>query len=275
MHPRTRPLIFSLLAGLTGCSHQVLQTDIIKGGVPLTRSVVAAVDAETFQAGSFTGSNGVTLPYRVLLPRHPEQAVRYPLVLQLHGSGGIGTDNVQQLDVLARTWAVPQLRDKYRAYVLVPQFPTRSANYGPPAADQHAEPGAALLTALELVEKFSSENMVDRSRVYAVGFSMGGSAAWLAATLKPGLFAAIVPISGIAPDHHAARLLKDVPVWAMHGNADAENPIAPDRRLTQAIRMLGGERIQFREYDGLDHRLHEDMFPGDWWRDWLFAQHRP
>lgn len=275
MHRRVFPLILSLFAALTGCSHQMLQTEIVKGGVPLTRSVVAAVDSDAYYAGSFTGTNGVTLPYRVLPPRQLEQGVRYPLVLQLHGSGGIGTDNVQQLDVLARTWAVPAIRDKYRAWVLVPQFPVRSANYGPPSVDQHAEHDQVLLTALELLEHFSSENMVDQSRIYASGFSMGGSAAWLAAMLKPKLFAAIVPISGIAPDKHAARGLKDVPVWVMHGNADPENPIAPDLRLAQAIRALGGERILFREYDGLDHRLHEDLFPGYWWRDWLFKQRRP
>jgi hypothetical protein len=58
----------------------------------------------------------------------------------------------------------------------------------------------------------------------------------------------------------------------MHGNADAENPIGPDLRMTKAIRHLGGTRIVFREYQGLDHQLHEDIYPGYWWRDWLFGQ---
>jgi predicted peptidase len=268
------PVLLTLLLVLTGCSHQTAAHDeIIHGALPMERSVLAAVEADAFISASFSASNGVTLPYRVLLPRQAERGVRYPLVLQLHGSGGVGTDNLKQLDLLARSWAMPAVRATYRSYVLVPQFPIRSANYGPPSADQHAEHSAALIAALELVEKFSSENMVDQSRVYALGFSMGGSAAWLAGTLKPALFAAIVPISGIAPDNHAALPLKDVPVWAMHGNADAENPIGPDLRLTQAIRTLGGTRILFRQYDGLDHRLPADIYPGFWWRDWLFKQH--
>ncbi|MFL6657039.1 MAG: alpha/beta fold hydrolase [Massilia sp.] len=274
MHQLALPILLTMLLTLSGCSHEKLHHEFIKGAVPMAKSVVAAVEADTFIAASFTGSNGVTLPYRVLLPRQVEPGVRYPLVLQLHGSGGIGTDNLKQLDLLARTWAMPEIRDKYRSYVLVPQFPIRSANYGPPSPDQHAEHSAALTTALELVEKFAADNAVDRTRVYALGFSMGGSATWLAAALKPDLFAAIVPISGIAPDNDVAGLLKDMPIWAMHGNADSENPIGPDLRLTKAIRTIGGTRILFREYVGLDHLLHEDLYPGYWWRDWVFAQYR-
>jgi predicted peptidase len=201
-------MLLTLLLALSGCSHGAVHDEFIQNPVPMANSTLAAAEAHAFLAGSFTGSNGITLPYRVLLPRQMAPGVRYPLVLQLHGSGGIGTDNLKQLDRLARAWAMPELRERYPSYVLVPQFPIRSANYGPPSPDQHAEPGAALATALELVEKFSTDNMVDRSRVYAVGFSMGGSAAWLAATRKPGLFAGIVPISGIAPASTAAAALR-------------------------------------------------------------------
>jgi predicted peptidase len=267
-------VLLTLVLALAGCSHGALRDEFIKGAIPMENSALAALKADDFLAASFTGSDGVTLPYRVLYPRRMAPGVRYPVVLQLHGSGGIGTDNLKQLDRLARTWAVPDVRDNYPCYVLVPQFPVRSANYGPPSPDQHAEHSAVLITALELVEKFSTDNMVDRSRVYAVGFSMGGSAAWLAATRKPALFAGIVPISGIAPASDAAAVLKDMPIRVMHGNADTENPIGPDLRLTKAIRTLGGTRILFREYDRLDHQLHQDLTPGYWWRDWLFAQRK-
>jgi predicted peptidase len=200
--------------------------------------------------------------------------VRYPLILQLHSSGGIGTDNLSQLDRLAKTWAMPEVRARYGTYVLVPQFPVRSANYGPPSPDQYAQHSAALSAALELVETFARENPVDSARIYALGFSMGGSAAWLAPVLKPDLFAAIVPISGIAPENGSAARLQDLPIWVMHGNADEENPIVADRRLSNQIRTRGGKHILFREYDGLDHQPPADIYPGFWWRDWLFEQRK-
>jgi predicted peptidase len=268
------PAAFILVATLSGCASQISAHEVVRGAAPLARDVVASVDPNLFGKGTFTASNGVVLPYRMLTPLAMVPGVRYPLILQLHSSGGIGTDNLSQLDRLAKTWAMPEVRARYGTYVLVPQFPVRSANYGPPSPDQYAQHSATLSAALELVETFARENPVDSARIYALGFSMGGSAAWLAPVLKPELFAAIVPISGIAPENGSAARLQDLPIWVMHGNADEENPIVADRRLSNQIRTRGGKHILFREYDGLDHQPPADIYPGFWWRDWLFEQRK-
>lgn len=268
------PIVFLLLATLGGCAHEIPKHKVVNSAAPMAREVVSAVEPSLFGQEIFTASNGIRLPYRILTPINLEPGVRYPLVLQLHSSGGIGTDNLRQLDRMAKSWAMPEIRARYRTYVLVPQFPVRSANYGPPSLDQYAEHSTALVAALELVERFAQENPVDSTRIYALGFSMGGSAAWLAPTLKPNLFAAIIPISGIAPENRSAAILQNLPIWVMHGNADEENPIVADLRLTGLIRSRGGQRVFFREYDGLDHQLHADLYPGYWWRNWLFEQRR-
>ena len=166
------------------------------------------------------------------------------------------------------------VRERYQAYVLVPQFPIRSANYGPASTDQKSEPSAALSSGIELVRDFSSKNQVDSSRIYAVGFSMGGSAAWLSPVLDPSLFAAIVPISGIAPDNSHAAAFKNLPVLILHGNSDNENPITADNRFFASIQNAGGHRARFKEYEGLAHQLPGDIYPGIWWRDWLLQQKR-
>ena len=274
MNKLVLPMAFVVLAALGGCAHDMARHEVVNGATPMARDVVSSVEPGLFAQHTFTASNGTVLPYRILAPLKPEPGVRYPLVLQLHGSGGIGTDNLRQLDRLAKSWAMPEIRARYQAYVLVPQFPVRSANYGPPAPDQYAEHATALVAALELVETFAQQHPVDGARIYALGFSMGGSAAWLAPTLKPDLFAAIMPVSGIAPANSSAELLRDLPIWVMHGNADTENPIFADLRLSKLIEKRGGQRIFFREYDGLDHQLHADLYPGYWWRNWLFEQHR-
>ncbi len=262
--------IFSLSLGVSGCATS--SHDIVNNSAPIAPSIVASIEASGFYASQYKASDGTLLPYRLLTPANMIQGKRYPLVLQLHGSGGIGTDNLKQLDRLAKTWAMPDLRERYQAYVLIPQFQIRSANYGEPSPDQHAEHSTALIAALELLEDFASNHAVDKSRIYALGFSMGGSAAWLAPTLKPNLFAAVVPISGIAPANSFASIFKDLPVYVIHGNSDTENPITADRRFVSEVMRIGGKNIQFREYEGLEHQLSAEIYPGYWWRDWLFKQ---
>jgi len=260
---------------LAGCASDAGET-LVRGTPPLDRSPAAALSAEDFVAGSFVASDGTTLPYRLLSPAQIEPGRRYPLVVQFHGSGAIGTDNRAQIerDFAARTWAIPAIRARHPAFVLVPQFPVRSANYDDPATPRIAIATPALSAAIELVDSFVAEQPVDPARIYASGFSMGGSATWLSLLARPGLFAAAVPIGGIAPDRRRAADLKQVPMLVLHGDADTENPIDSDREMVAAIRAAGGRQVRLRSYVGLQHLPPGDLVPGDWWRDWLFAQHR-
>lgn len=272
MHPRTALIL--LAVALAGCTHAPTVPEHVAGIPALASDAMAAVDIGTFETGQFTAADGTLLAYRLLRPAQVRAGQRYPLILQLHGSGGIGTDNASQLDRLARSWAMPDTRARYPAYILVPQFAVRSANYGPASPTQAAQPSPVLGAAMELTRSVVADHPVDRSRIYAVGFSMGGSAAWLAPTLDPGLFAAIVPISGIAPANSAAAVFKQVPVLVLHGDADPENPITADRRFFNAVQATGSTQIRLREYQGLGHQPAADIQPGFWWRDWLFQQQR-
>jgi predicted peptidase len=46
----------------------------------------------------FQNSRGETLPYRLFIPPRYDKRKKYPLVLYLHGGGGIGNDNRKQID---------------------------------------------------------------------------------------------------------------------------------------------------------------------------------
>lgn len=270
-----RFVVLACVALLAGCAGNAGET-LVRGTPPLDRSPAAALSADDFAAGSFTASDGTTLPYRLLAPARIEPGRRYPLVVQFHGSGAMGTDNRAQIerDFAARTWAIPAIRARHPAFVLVPQFPVRSANYDDPVAPRSATAAPALSTALELIDAVIAQQPVDPARVYASGFSMGGSATWLSLLARPDLFAAALPISGIAPDRARANALKHIPILVLHGDADTENPIDADRAMVAAIRAGGGKQVRMRTYVGLAHMPPGDLVPGDWWRDWLFAQHR-
>jgi predicted peptidase len=270
----SRGLLLTCVATLLIACATNVPIETIHGIPSIDRTVVAAVSVDEFSVGHFTARDGTVIPYRMLVPKPIEAGKRYPLVVQFHGSGGIGNDNRGQVETAAKAWAVPDIRHRHPAFVLIPQFPVRSAHYDNPETPRSAQASPALAAALDLVEDIATSQPVDRQRIYVTGFSMGGSAAWLAPTLRPGLFAAAIPISGIAPDRSRAGLLKDLPLLVLHGDADTENPIDADREMVRAIRALGGRHIRLREYSGLAHQPPGDLIPGDWWRDWLFTQTR-
>ena len=265
--------VSALLMSLSACASQPT-VERITGTPALDRSKVAQLDTSVFTSGQLVAADGTSLSYRLLSPATIEPGKRYPLVLQLHSSGGIGQDNQSQLDGMAKGWALPENRARYPAFVLVPQFAVRSANYDDPQVPRSAQASPALTTAMELIDDLTARLPVDADRIYASGFSMGGSAAWLSPVLRPGRFAAIVPISGIAPADADAQALASLPILVMHGDADTENPIDADRRLVATLRARGNQHVRLREYVGLAHMPPGDSLPGQAWRDWLFAQRR-
>src|SRR5205814_10542335 len=66
--------------------------------------------------------------YRLFIPKGYDPAKKYPLVLWLHGSGSVGSDNRKQISSAStlgtHTWTRPENQAKYPAFVLAPQCPS-------------------------------------------------------------------------------------------------------------------------------------------------------
>jgi poly(3-hydroxybutyrate) depolymerase len=229
-----------------------------------------------WQAHTFRGTDGIEIPYRLLPPENPQPGRRYPLVVVFHGSGEIGTDNERHLTRIARAWARPEIRRGYPAYVLAPQMPERSANYtaGPESTTRASVPGRPLFTALQLIDRLRAELPVDSSRVYAIGFSMGASAAMQAIVLRPELFAAAIPVAGV-PDRAQVAAVARTPLWIIHGNSDEENPIGPNRAFVPVLVAVPGARVTFWEYDAGEHRVPAELLASDAFPRWLWAHQKP
>ncbi len=274
--------LVAMIASLTGCisGHPTRETVRIAptddaAAARVTAAIDTTITVDVFAACTFR-HGGVTLPYRLLAPALLAPGIRYPLVLVLHGSGVMGDDNRAQLGPFARSWARPELRNRFPAFVVVPHFATRTAVYSIDARDSlpSSEGTAALDAALALIMELLSTHPIDSSRVYVVGFSMGASAAWNALVGRPGLFAAAITIAGVPPPRAMATFLAASPLLIAHGTADVENPIAADRAMYTALRGAGARSLRFREYIGLDHRVPPDFFSETTWHAWLFAQRR-
>jgi predicted peptidase len=236
---------------------------------------IAALPIDLFEPGTFTAANGTAIAFRLLPPADRRPGVDYPLVVVFHGSGEIGTDNAKQMDRFPKAWARPEVRREYPSWVLAPQMPERSALYSGPveSADRTSRPAPPLLASLELIDSLIARLPIDRTRVYAIGFSVGASTTWNAVALRPGLVAAAIPSAGVPS---AQRLVETArpPLWIIHGNADEANDIARDRGMYDALRSRAGSDVLFWEYDGGYHAVPPTLLAGMDFPRWLFAHRR-
>ncbi|MHB1485330.1 MAG: carboxylesterase family protein [Saccharofermentanales bacterium] len=112
---------------------------------------------------------------------------------------------------------------------------------------------------------------VDKKRVYLAGTSMGGYGAWEWGMQNPEKFAAIVPVCG-GGDPSRASALKDVPLWAFHGDKDEQVPVEGTIDMINAIKAAGGNP-KFTKYKDVDHlQCHRLAFEDKEMYAWLFEQ---
>ncbi len=238
------------------------QTMVIGQTVPLS----------AFQARTQAGKSGLSLPYRIFVPKNYDSAKRYPLVLCLHGVGESGTDNAKQVTAyqLAPLWAADSNQSKHPSFVVAPQCPVGNSwsNMGAPIASRSIANTAQVV--LEILDSLGREFNLDPDRIYIAGLSLGGYGTWEMIERFPGRFAAAVPICGGGDTASAARI-KNVPIWAFHGDADPTVPVANSRNMIAAIRKAGGSP-KYTEFPGVGHNswvnaLKEPSLP-----EWVFSQ---
>jgi lysophospholipase L1-like esterase/poly(3-hydroxybutyrate) depolymerase len=231
--------------------------------------------ADEYEARKFTAADGGQLGYRLLAPKDYDAAKKYPLVVVLHGAGERGTDNQAQLKYGAPLFVKPDVREKYRCFVIVPQCPpdqTWSAVpkgwTGPnPFAETPTVPMKLLLGAIDAVLK---EFSIDRDRLYVTGLSMGGYGTWDLVTRQPDRWAAAAPICG-GGDTSRVSSLKGVAIWAFHGLLDPTVPVERSREVISAIEAAGGRPL-FSEYPYVKHDSWNVAYAEPELLAWMFAQ---
>ncbi len=269
----------SLLISCAGSKHSVsykkTALTISRDSITVARKKINDIALDKFDNRKFTSSQGTAINYRLLKPISGSSQKRYPLVVVLHGSHAVGTDNNTQMGILAKLWASQNIYSEYPAYVIAPQFPSRSSNYStdPKTNVLVSEPQACLNDALMLIDSLCKEFPIDQKRIYIIGHSMGASGAINALSLRPNMFAAAVSASGI-PNFTNMDVLTHTPIWLIHGNKDTENPMDSDVLLYQSIQKRNGKQLKFDEIDGMEHELWPGLFLTDALPKWLFNQKR-
>lgn len=222
--------------------------------------------------------HALTMKYQVYVPPGYDAHRKLPVILFMHGSGERGSDGLKQTQV-GMPSQIRWHRDWFDAIVVMPQCP-----------DDSVFRGVVAQAAFAAFEKSVKEFHGDRERLYVTGLSMGGYGTWQQLVDHPGVFAALVTVSGgltpsadmanlfvdtkgNEPFGYVARAARDLPVWIFHGAQDDVVPVVQDRALVDSLRAAGASP-RYTEYPDVGHGAWDKAYADEELWTWLFAQRR-
>ena len=232
-----------------------------------------ALGARAADAGfidkTYKAPDGTESKYVLFVPLNYKKGEPTPTILFMHGAGetkskeGAKPKGTPKMPVEVGIGPAIRKREKTFPFLtIIPQAPRFGWQAG-------GEPAKMALGILESVEK---EYSVDPKRTYLTGLSMGGMGTFSLAAATPEKWAAIVPICGRG-DPKTAEKIKDIPMWAFHGDADTAVKVAGSRDMVEAVKKAGGDP-KYTEYPGVGHNSWEWAFTEPALAEWLFAQRR-
>jgi predicted peptidase len=250
------------------------QTIVLTSAIVFIASIGQAQDVvDGFAARAFVGANGVRMACRLFVPDAQQRVRPLPIVIYLHGSGGVGADNLRQISGGnangTHVWTAPQAQARYPAFVVAPQLPNGN-RWDARGADEIATYASLVI---ELLQSLSREFALDLDRVYLTGQSLGGFGTWDLITKRAEVFAAAVPLCGQGTPARA-QAARNVPIWVFHGAKDEVVPVAGSRDMVAALRAVGSA-VKYTEYPEVGHDVWTVAYVERSLSDWLFAQKRP
>lgn len=199
------------------------------------------------------------LKFLLHVPKQYTLSRPWPTIVYLHGKSQSGSDR----SMLRRYGLPKRLKEDVRFpfMVIMPQCP---------AGQRWTDPEAVMAC----VQKVQAKYRVDPTRLYAVGFSMGGRGVFRLADRYPGRFAALVTIAGspIEKEYIDGGRLKGVPVWAFHGADDVEVPLDEVRAQVEDYGRRAGPAF-LSVLPGKGHDITRVLDRNDLY-DWLLKWHR-
>jgi len=230
---------------------------------PRPVAATAAASGHACRRPAETGTSTLTLRAggrvrvaRLHVPRGYPTDRALPLVLNLHGSGSTATvqEAASQLDRTA---------DAHGFLVVYPQGARKSGtgfSWNIPGTPAWQAGGADEADYLrQLVTLVSGRYCADARRIYATGFSGGAREVSELACAPERVFAAVAAVGGLrAPAPCAAG---PVPVLAIHGTADPQNPYDGHGQAYWTYSVPDAAR-RWAQHDGCAAAPTVDTVPG-------------
>lgn len=194
-----------------------------------------------------------------------------PLVIYLHGAGGVGRDIKRIKGKTGQILNFVQTQGKEPAIIVAPQClkKTKQDSKGIWRADD-----------LNVWLKHLKATLpIDENRIYLTGTSMGGYGTWVWAASNPEHFAAAAPLCGglgqggpkdVTPDFDRwAKSLATIPLWAFHGGQDKIVPTDRSERMVKAIQDNGGQHTKLTVYPDLGHSIAKETYTNAEFYHWM------
>ena len=194
-------------------------------------------------------SDNTTMYFRLYVPRNYSTQYKYPLVVQMHGIGECGTDNSKQVnnEYMSHQWMLDSVKNKYKTFVLYPQCPSSSYEFGYFNTGTAAQKGYAALpaqAAVKVLDSLIKVYPIDTTRLYVGGLSWGGIGTQGIMMSYPNKFAAAFPCAGENYKDSVSVMTKTW-FWLWHGLADATVPVQPDTTLVANVIKAGTPVVKF------------------------------
>lgn len=202
-----------------------------------------------------------------------EEGEKAPLLVYLHGTGGIGTDNLKPLfndaDGVAKSFMADKFQNYQACYIMVPQsawmsgWSSGSWNYPSPVM-------RGVVDAIRLMDADPAVG-IDPTRIYMTGLSMGGHGVYDGMAKFPGFFAAGIVISATHPTAAFSREKKNLaPLWVAvnKGDRNYEDRLRDFRRHY----LKEGGDIRISVFDQGGHNAWDALLKDHGFRQWLFRQ---
>lgn len=254
----------SLVVILTLC---LLAAAGSRHAVALDCALLTAADT-----GEFTTAAGRRLQYALYEPKDAGPDKKYPLVVFLHGAGGMKPERV-----VDRLWdGAGQVFENLpeECYFFAPQANDKWSGIAweqlPYAMSQ--DPNVQNNAVAECLDNLIKTKAVDPQRIYVAGTSMGSMGMWDLAARRPNLFAAGISCCG-GFDPAQAQKLAGIRFRVFHGDADNIVPIAGSQAMAEALKAAGGQ-VEYTVLPGANHFIWDKVYRDKDIVAWMFQQRR-
>jgi predicted peptidase len=202
---------------------------------------------------------------------------KYPLILFLHGAGGRGSNNFEQLYDAGGIDAFKKqsIFSIHQTYLLAPQVPENKKWVN---IDWHSlehempSKSETMKLTIELLDQVINDksNKIDINRIYVLGLSMGGYGVWDLLQRRPEFFAAAVPICG-GGDVSLCSSISHIPIWIWHGDHDEVINVNRSRSMFSELKKTGGD-LKYSEIKGRGHDVWKDVWNSEELWHWIFSK---
>ncbi len=244
--------------------------------------ILGDFEADVFPAETDGGSSGESefsgkpcpIPYRYYVPKKAAGAAPSPVFLFMHGAGERGFDNGLQLRTAL--WNFAETNPEVKDFIIIaPQCPENTqwvyTDWSKVGYDiKSVRESWQIKTVLKILDSVTEKFGGDRDRTYVGGLSMGAFATWDLLSRHGELFAAGIAVCGGADVSCAAKLV-DIPIRAFHGSVDPVVPVQGTRNICDAVKALGGKKLTYTEYEGVDHNSWDAAFSTEGLAKWLLS----